>query len=110
MAKTATTTKFNVSAIMQKAWAEYRKTAAMRRLTKFDRSAFTYELQLAWAGARRDAQIVEPVVVAEPVKLAPAVQVRADEIRGELTWMEMGNFIDWPRHRELSVELFSLAA
>lgn len=100
--------------VMLRAWAKYRQTAKECRYQAFSRTWFNYELKLAWAAARREAEEAvldaAPVALATPVALAPKKQARADEIRSDLAWMEMGNFIDWPLHRNLSAELSRLGA
>jgi hypothetical protein len=104
-------TSFNTSEIMKAAWAGYRKMARMMHETSFNRERFAYELRMAWANARTD--MPKPVVPAAPAKLAvidPVKAARATEIAAELQWMDMGDFTDWNRHRQLSVELAQIAA
>lgn len=116
MAKAVHTTvapQFDKRAIMKAAWTGYRKMAREMRETAFNPQRFVFELQLAWRTARREAE--RKVLAAAPAVLVPEVMKkpegrRAEEIRNELLWLEMGERIDWARHRELSIELFQARA
>ncbi|WIJ26584.1 hypothetical protein [Devosia sp. RR2S18] len=105
--------KISARDVMINAWAGYRKMARTMREARFNRERFAYELRMAWANARAD--MPKPAAPAAPARAKPAITdpvkaTRVAEIAAELQWMDMGDFTDWNRHRQLSVELAQIAA
>lgn len=107
---------FNRSDILRQAWADYRRDEfkgwGVRRGEAFNRKHFAYCLRCAWAVAKEvAAREALPVPAPAPVKvMSPAVAARADDIRGAILDLEMGDFIDWTQHRSLHAQLAALAA
>ena len=112
---------FNRSEILRKAWAGYRVNHRYDGANApFNRSRLAFEMQLAWAGAKRRAREaapnIEPVVgpvatVMGAVNLLDAVTAaRATTLRSEILWQEMGDQIDWAAYRAASAELATLTA
>lgn len=107
--------KFNHSNILTKAWADYRRDEfkgwGVRRGEPFNRQRFAYCLRMAWAVAKAEvARAASDALKSEPVAKVCTNPVRAAEIRSELQDMEFGDFINWTRHGDLSVELSRLHA
>lgn len=97
-------------AVMRNAWAAYRRQAGDSEFP-FSRKLFAAHLRGAWDAAkymafrqRREAEEAAKLASSDPAER------RAAEIRCELRSLEMSDFVDWPRHRDLSAQLFRLAA
>lgn len=107
---------FNRSEILRAAWAGYRDNHRYDGANApFNRSRLAFEMQLAWAGAkRRAAPMPEPGPVATvmgAVNLLDAVTAaRAATLRSEIQWQEMGDQIDWAAYRAASAELAQITA
>ena len=104
---------FNRSEIFRKAWADYRRDQfrgwGVRRGDAFNRKHFAYCLRSAWAVAKELAAPAVLSVWAPAPVLSPAAAARADDIRGAILDLEMGDFIDWTRHGALHAQLAALA-
>lgn len=99
------TSKFNTKEIMKQAWAGYRTIARDMRETTFNRARFNYELRLAWTQARSRLPDPPPPSAPAIVALPKAQQERVDNIRGQILYLELGDFIDWKRHGELRLQI-----
>ncbi|MCP8883035.1 hypothetical protein NIM87_05950 [Devosia sp. XJ19-1] len=103
---------FDRSAIMSKAWADYRRDEfrgwGVRPGEPFNRKRFAYCLRIVWAVAKERAARAAAEPVPAPVAKPCTNPVRAAEIRADLFDMEMGNFINWTRHASLGAELARL--
>jgi len=96
--------------VMRTAWESYRKQIADSDFP-FSRKLFAAHLRSAWDIVRYMAYWTrrQAEEAAKLVSDNPLVR-RAAEIRAELLSMEMGERIDWDRHRALSIELSRCAA
>lgn len=97
--------------VMRKAWQDYLGPNGDAYGLPFNRKLFASYLRSAWDSVKYLALVVKRQAE-EVAKLAsdnPMVR-RAAEIRAELLSMELGDFIDWDRHRDLSIELSRCAA
>lgn len=111
----------NRSEILRSAWSSYRRDVlkgwGVERNGPFSRSHFAYCLRQAWAVAKDKAAVAAalpqgPVAIAMgAVNLLDAVSAkRAEDIRNELLWQDMGERIDWNRRNDLRAELATLTA
>ena len=108
---------FNRSEILRAAWAGYRNNHRYDGANApFNRSRLAFEMQLAWAGAKRRAAAAMPepgpvATVMGAVNLLDAVTAkRVAELRSEILWQEMGDQIDWAAYRAAYAELAQITA
>jgi hypothetical protein len=89
------------SKLLRTAWASYRaQIARVDPGRPFSRKLFAHHLSSAW----RDAK--GAVAYAARCAAEANVPLHIRELRSELLSMELGERIDWARHRELKLELF----
>ncbi|WP_157970134.1 hypothetical protein [Pelagibacterium sediminicola] len=98
MAKTTNTripSNINLRRVMSRAWSVYR----YKMLRTFDAAYFARCLRDAWKEAKFDAAAKARLDATIPVGRT------VEQIRADLVSLEMSNFIDWSRHKALSLEL-----
>ncbi|MGV8856903.1 MAG: hypothetical protein ACOH2L_20005 [Devosia sp.] len=111
MAINASNTAFDRSAIMTKAWREYRFQLAWKTTEDFNHNLFGKCLRDQWHYAKMEyAASASRSLEAERLASATPTERRAAEIAEEIDAMKYSSFINWSRHHDLSAELARIAA